>query len=426
MTDTLVKVENVSKKFCRNLKRSLWYGVRDVGTEMMGRGGERTELRSQEFWAVKDVSFQLNRGETLGLVGHNGAGKTTMLRMLNGLIKPDTGRIIVRGRIQALIALGAGFNPVLTGRENIYVNSSVLGISKAETDRRFDQIVDFSGIEEFIDTPVQSYSSGMVVRLGFSIAAHLEPDILLVDEVLAVGDLAFKTKCQVRIQELRDTGVAIILVSHNLHTISHVCSRAITFEKGRVLYNGDTERAIDVYRNSLIKANKGLEESLRAGTGEIKIQRLEVLDESEDVQEECGVGDYVKLRVHYEAHKPVVDPVFNVTMHVLNSHQVTGIRTDVDGVKLGTLEGVGHVDIVIPHLNLLPNIYTMDTVIFHSDGFTFYDRVNKTVHLRVVGGLQVNGTAYLPHVWANEEGGNGRVPHITSPQPELAQIEKTQ
>ncbi|NKQ35043.1 MAG: ABC transporter ATP-binding protein [Chloroflexi bacterium] len=423
MTDILVNVENVSKKFCRNLKRSLWYGVKDVGAEMFGRGSERIELRSQEFWAVKDVSFQLKRGETLGLIGHNGAGKTTMLRMLNGLIKPDTGRITVRGRIQALIALGAGFNPVLTGRENIYVNASVLGISKAETDRRFDQIVDFSGIEEFIDTPVQSYSSGMVVRLGFSIAAHLEPDILLVDEVLAVGDLAFKTKCQVRIQELRDTGVAIILVSHNLHTISHVCSRAITFEKGRVLYDGDTERAIDVYRNSLIKANKGLEDSLRAGTGEIKIKDLEILDEYDGVQEECGVGDYVKLRVHYEAYEPVVNPVFNVTMHVLNSHQVTGIRTDVDGVELGTLEGVGHVDIVIPDLNLLPNIYTMDAVIFHSDGFTFYDRVNKAAHLRVVGGLQVNGTAYLPHVWANGEGSNGRIPPITSPQPELAQIE---
>lgn len=423
MTDTLVNVENVSKKFCRNLKRSLWYGVKDVGTEMIGRGSERTELRAQEFWAVKNVSFQLKRGETLGLIGHNGAGKTTMLRMLNGLIKPDTGRIVVRGRIQALIALGAGFNPVLTGRENIYVNASVLGIPKAEIDRRFDQIVDFSGIEEFIDTPVQSYSSGMTVRLGFSIAAHLEPDILLVDEVLAVGDLAFKTKCQVRIQELRDTGVAIILVSHNLHTISHVCSRAITFEKGHVLYDGDTEQAIDVYRNSLIKANKGLEDSLRAGTGEIKIQGLEILDEYEGVREECGVGDYVKLRVYYKAYEPVVNPVFNVTMHVLNSHQVTGIRTDVDGVELGTLEGTGHVDIVIPNLNLLPNIYTMDAVIFHSDGFTFYDRVNKAANLRVIGGLRVNGTAYLPHVWTNEEGGNGRISPITSPQPALAQIE---
>src|SRR5690606_16111974 len=234
--DVLVNVEHVSKKFCRSLKRSLWYGARDLGSELIGRSNGRGRLREDEFWAVRDVSFQVARGETLGLIGHNGAGKTTMLRMLNGLIKPDHGRIAVTGRLQALIALGAGFNPILTGRENIYVYASVLGLSKAETDRRFDEIVEFSGIGEFIDMPVQSYSSGMTVRLGFSVAAHLDPDILLVDEVLAVGDMAFKTKGQVRIQELRENGVAIILVSHNLHTISHVCNRAIVFEKGQVIF----------------------------------------------------------------------------------------------------------------------------------------------------------------------------------------------
>ena len=233
--DVLVNVEHVSKKFCRSLKRSLWYGARDLGSELIGRSNGRGRLREDEFWAVRDVSFQVARGETLGLIGHNGAGKTTMLRMLNGLIKPDHGRIAVTGRLQALIALGAGFNPILTGRENIYVYASVLGLSKAETDRRFDEIVEFSGIGEFIDMPVQSYSSGMTVRLGFSVAAHLDPDILLVDEVLAVGDMAFKKKGPVRLQELRVNGVAIILVSHNLHTISHVCNRAIVFEKGQVI-----------------------------------------------------------------------------------------------------------------------------------------------------------------------------------------------
>jgi lipopolysaccharide transport system ATP-binding protein len=412
MSDTLVKVEGVSKKFCRSLKRSLWYGVRDVGSELFGRSGGHDTLRTEEFWALRDISFELKRGETLGLIGHNGAGKTTMLRMLNGLIKPDQGRITVRGRMQALIALGAGFNPVLTGRENVYVNASVLGIPKAEIERRFDQIVDFSGIEEFIDTPVQSYSSGMTVRLGFSVAAHLEPDVLLVDEVLAVGDLAFKTKCQVRIQEMRGTGVAIVLVSHNLHTISHVCSRAITFEKGRMLYDGDTETAVDIYRDSLIKNNKGMEESLRAGTGEIQITGLEVLGKTGAPIDECSMEDPARLRFHYEAHEPVRNPVFNVTMHVLNSHQVTGIRTDVDGLKLGVLEGRGYVDIVIPHLNLLPNIYTMDAVLFHEDGFTFYDRQNKLAHLRVIGGLQINGTAFLPHTW--EPGENGRPLEISN------------
>ncbi|MFO7537302.1 MAG: ABC transporter ATP-binding protein [Chloroflexota bacterium] len=400
MSDTLITVENISKKFCRTLKRSLWYGVQDMGAELLGRNSARPELRRDEFWAVQEVTFNVKRGETVGLIGHNGAGKTTMLRMLNGLIKPDMGYMRIRGRVQALIALGAGFNPVLTGRENVYVNASVLGIPKAELDRRFDQIVDFSGIEEFIDMPVQSYSSGMIVRLGFSIAAHLEPDILLVDEVLAVGDLAFKTKCQVRIQELKERGVAIVLVSHSLHTISHVCTRAITMDKGRVVFVGDTEKAIDAYRTSLIRENKSLADELRAGTGEIRIERVDVLNGKDQIQEEFEVGDFFKVRIHYQAEEPVPNPVFNLTMHVLNSHQVTGIRTDVDGVELGSLPaGQGYVDVVVPHLNLLPNIYSMDAVIFHKDGFTFYDRVNKLAHFKVQGGLLINGTAYLPHNW---------------------------
>ena len=399
MSDVLVNVENISKKFCRSLKQSLWYGVKDLTAEIAGRSDHHNQLRDNEFWAVKDVSFQLKRGETLGLIGHNGAGKTTMLRMLNGLIKPDQGKITVRGRMQALIALGAGFNPVLTGRENIYVNASVLGFSKVEIDRIYNQIVDFSGIEEFIDMPVQSYSSGMAVRLGFSVAAHMEPDILLVDEVLAVGDLAFKTKCQLRIQELRESGVAIILVSHNLHTISHTCSRSITFEKGKILYIGDTETAIDIYRASLIENNKSIAASLKAGTGEIQIKKVELINADDVPSEEFKIGESLKIRFHYEASQPVINPVFNITMHVLNSYQVTGFRTDTDGLTLGTLDGQGIVDIVIPEMNLLPGIYTIDAVLFHKDGFTFYDRVNQIAHLKVVGGHKINGTVYLPHAW---------------------------
>ena len=400
MSEVLVKVENVSKKFCRSLKRSLWYGVQDMTSELMGGSKHHHILRDEEFWAVKDVSFQLKSGEALGIIGHNGAGKTTLLRMLNGLIKPDTGSITVRGRMQALIALGAGFNPVLSGRENIYVNASVLGFSKAEIDRIYDRIVEFSGIGEFIDMPVQSYSSGMAVRLGFSVAAHMEPDILLVDEVLAVGDLAFKTKCQLRIQELRESGVAIILVSHNLHTISHTCARTITLEKGRVLYDGDTETAIDVYRASLVRSNQDLADSLRAGTGEIKIKGVEILNADGVPQESFKVGEAAKLRFHYHAAEPVLNPVFNITLHILNSYQVTGFRTDTDGLQLGTLSGEGYVDIIVPQLNLLPNIYTVDAILFHKDGFTFYDRLNNITHLKVVGGHEINGTVYLPHEWA--------------------------
>lgn len=400
MSDKLLSVENVSKKFCRSLKKSLWYGVKDLGNELIGRSSNHSQLRKDEFWAVDDISLTLMRGETLGLIGHNGAGKTTILRMLNGLIKPDLGMIEVRGRMQALIALGAGFNPVLTGRENIYVNASVLGFSKAEIDRRFDEIVAFSGIEEFIDMPVRSYSSGMTVRLGFSVAAHLEPDILLVDEVLAVGDLAFRTKCQVRIQEMKNSGVAIILVSHNLHTISHVCTRAITLDRGRILYDGDTEEAIDVYRSSLMDRNEGMEDNLRAGTGELRINEVTILDSYGTEKQEFEIGDPVKIRITFEAHEPVTNPVFNIVLHVLNGHQVTGIRTDFDNLQLGVLDGPGIIDIEIPQLNLLPNIYTLDAVIFHNDGYTFFDRVNKISHLKVRGGLDINGTAFLPHNWS--------------------------
>ncbi|MGH6820931.1 MAG: ABC transporter ATP-binding protein, partial [Methylocella sp.] len=188
MTDeVLVKAEGVSKKFCCSLKRSLWYGVQDVATEVLGREGNHAELRKNEFWAVQDVSFELKRGECLGLIGPNGAGKSTLLRMLNGLIRPDKGRITMKGRIGALIDLGLGFNPILTGRENVYINGSLLGFSKKEIDHKFDAIVDFAEIGEFIHTPVQNYSSGMKLRLGFAVCAQMEPDVLIIDEVLAVG-----------------------------------------------------------------------------------------------------------------------------------------------------------------------------------------------------------------------------------------------
>jgi lipopolysaccharide transport system ATP-binding protein len=404
MSDTLISVESVGKKFCRSLKRSLWYGLRDLGSELSGRAYGDRQLRKDEFWAVDRVSFELRRGETLGLIGHNGAGKTTLLRMISGLIKPDAGRIELNGRLQALIALGAGFNPLLTGRENVYVNASILGVRKREIDRLFDRIVDFAGVEDAIDMPVQSYSSGMVVRLGFAIAAHLEPDILLVDEVLSVGDLAFRTKCQVRIQEMKEKGVAIVLVSHNLHTISHVCTRALTLDKGRILFDGDTETAIDVYRESLIEKNSKIADSLRAGTGEIRIVGVDVLDVAGGPASQVDVRDHVTLRLHYVAHQRVQDPVFNLAVHVLNGAQVTGIRTDVDGLRVGALEGEGHIDVEIPSLNLLPNIYTVDAVIFHPDGVTFYDRMNSAATLRVRGGLSINGTTYLPHAWQQTRG----------------------
>jgi lipopolysaccharide transport system ATP-binding protein len=248
MIDTLIKVEGVSKKFCRSLKRSLWYGMQDLGNELRGhRHGGYGELREDEFWAVKDVSFELKRGECLGLIGRNGAGKTTLLRMLNGLIKPDSGSIEMRGRIGGLIALGAGFNPILTGRENIYINASVMGLSKKETDEKIEEIINFSEIGQFIDMPVQSYSSGMQVRLGFSVATALEPDILLLDEVLAVGDAKFRSKCIKRIGSILSSS-AVIFVSHDAWSIRRICDTIIWLKQGSAIFQGDTASGMELYQ----------------------------------------------------------------------------------------------------------------------------------------------------------------------------------
>ena len=243
--DVLVKVDNVSKRFCRSLKRSLWYGLQDLGSEIGGRrhgGGSGlpqssadVQLRPDEFWAVKDVSFELRRGECLGLIGRNGAGKTSLLRILNGLIKPDTGRIEMRGSLGALIALGAGFNPTLTGRENIYTNASVLGFTKEEVTARMGDILAFSELDGFIDTPVQNYSSGMAVRLGFSVATCLiQPDVLLLDEVLAVGDIGFTIKCLNKMREIAPNS-AICFVTHSMQYVSSFCSRILVMQGGEVM-----------------------------------------------------------------------------------------------------------------------------------------------------------------------------------------------
>jgi lipopolysaccharide transport system ATP-binding protein len=276
VSEILLQVDNVSKRFCRDLKKSLWYGVRDIGRELLPVGrerkaggreqgaegkGQRAEggsthqpsttnpqptttaegappLRPGEFYALKNVSFELRRGECLGLIGANGAGKSTLLKLISGLIKPDGGSIRRRGRLGALIELGAGFNPVLTGRENIYVNAAILGLTKKETDAKFDEIVAFADIGDALDAPVQTYSSGMKVRLGFAVAAHLEPDILLIDEVLAVGDLAFRLKCFNAIGQLHAKGCCFVLVSHDRQNLARVCTSALLLIDGMAVNLG--------------------------------------------------------------------------------------------------------------------------------------------------------------------------------------------
>ena len=245
----LIRVENVSKKFCRTLKRSLWYAVKDIAGELFCRNCSESRLRPGEFWAVNDASFELKRGECLGLIGPNGAGKSTLLKMLGGIIVPDKGTIKIHGRVASLIELGAGFHPMLTARENIYINGSILGLTRKEIDAKFKLIVDFAELGEFINTPVNFFSTGMYARLGFAVAAHSDSDILLVDEVLSVGDVDFQKKCMNLIEDIKEKGTIIVLVSHNPVLIERNTTKTLLLNQGEPIFMGSTTDALSLYSN---------------------------------------------------------------------------------------------------------------------------------------------------------------------------------
>ncbi|MBL7950724.1 MAG: ATP-binding cassette domain-containing protein [Flavobacteriales bacterium] len=300
--EVLVSAQGLSKKFCKDLRTSLRYGVIDVAGELFGRTPDGM-LRNKEFWAIDGVDFELRRGECLGLIGRNGAGKTTLLRMLNGLIKPDRGSITMKGRVGALIALGAGFNPILTGRENIYVNGAVLGLSKAEINARFEEIISFADLSDFIDAPVQSYSSGMQVRLGFAVASTLDPDVLLIDEALAVGDVQFRSKCYDRIRELQQR-TAIIFVSHHRGDLARICDQGLLLTKGRVSYKGSIEDALNAY-----------DEEAASGSGPVRMAHEPVRSASVELgADEIAWGSDLVARITLESDATIEDAYFRFTI----------------------------------------------------------------------------------------------------------------
>ncbi|MBP5788038.1 MAG: ATP-binding cassette domain-containing protein [Kiritimatiellae bacterium] len=358
--DILIKAEHVSKKFCLSLKKSLWYGLKDMGKELLGMSqGNSGQLRPKDFWAVNDVSFEVKRGECLGLIGRNGAGKTTLLKMLNGLIKPDAGRIEMRGRVGALIALGAGFNPVLTGRENIYVNASVLGIPKKEVDRKLDEIVDFAEIGDFIDTPVQNYSSGMAVRLGFAVASSLEPDILLLDEVLAVGDLGFQYKCFRRIGELMKRA-AVIFVSHSMASVASTCKRAMLMEHGVVtMASDDCPAVVQRYNALFATSDDGV---LEAGRGDAEFTDISVHPAGISPEVADGVVDYGS-DVDFDFTLTMKDgvPGAYLTVNILDrgSRQVAQCMSSHQSVFYKNEGKPIHVRMHYPRLPLNPGQYSL-------------------------------------------------------------------
>jgi lipopolysaccharide transport system ATP-binding protein len=247
MSDAALEVEHVFKRFRRG---EMYDSLRDLIPALTGRmfRPQPTDvLKSKEFWALKDVSFQVARGEAFGIIGDNGAGKSTMLKLLTGIMRPTSGRIKVRGRLSALIEVSAGFHPDLTGRENVFLNGAILGLKREEIRRRFDEIVAFSGLEEFIDTPVKRYSSGMFARLGFAVAAHVDPEVLLVDEVLSVGDFAFQRKCLERMTQVIQNGTTVVFISHNLRAVGNLCPRSLLLQRGTVAMLGPTPEVLKKY-----------------------------------------------------------------------------------------------------------------------------------------------------------------------------------
>ncbi len=292
MSDIIIQVEGLYKKFSHNLRRSMLYGTADTLKSMINVPYNQEQLRKTEFWALQDINFELKRGEVLGLVGRNGSGKTTLLRLLTGIFPPDKGKITIKGRVGALIAVGAGFHPHMSGRDNVYLNGTILGLTRREIKERFDEIVEFAEIGEFIDAPVATYSSGMMVRLGFAIAVHIDPDILFVDEVLAVGDARFQRKCLNKIQEIKERDIGIIIVSHNMQNIEGTSSQGLLLERGKLLLFDSIDKVIPAYEMLLINDNyvnlnkneleqKGLpkvKEYSGFGTDEVNVDEIQLYD----------------------------------------------------------------------------------------------------------------------------------------------------
>jgi lipopolysaccharide transport system ATP-binding protein len=348
--DILVEVKGVSKKFSRSLKQSMWYGFKDMGSALFGIHGNRSNLREGEFWAVKDVSFSLRRGECLGLIGHNGAGKSTLLKMLNGLIRPDEGSITIRGKIGALIELGAGFNPLLTGRENVFINGQLLGFSRKEVEKKLDAILDFAEIGEFIDSPVQNYSSGMKVRLGFAVAAQMEPDVLLIDEVLAVGDLGFRIKCLNRISELIDK-CAVIFVSHSMPQIARICNYGILLENGLVLTETrDIGELIEEY-NKLFENEY---ESNEVNPYKIKLNSIKINENLVGKEKQLYLDSDRGINLSFSFKCPIDVKLFSVHIPITDK-QLIHVAMTSSLVNLGATENKGEIVTVNCYL---PNVFT--------------------------------------------------------------------
>jgi lipopolysaccharide transport system ATP-binding protein len=361
-----VRFENVSKLYQLGLTRTSFPSLVSQLFKRVTRRTQTGSTNDDQLWALHDVSFNLERGKSLALIGSNGAGKSTTLKLLAGITQPTSGNIEINGKLSALIELGAGFHPDLTGRENVYLNGSILGLSRTEIQKRFDEIVDFSELERFIDTPVKRYSSGMIVRLGFAVASCIEPEILLVDEVLAVGDAAFKQKSMKRIRTLINRGTSIVFVSHNFYLVQAVCESAIYLDKGKARFMGDTKDAIDLYELDLHQRRASERSSLQNRNGQengnneaeaVQIMRVEVLNAAGNRPAFFHSDEPAQIRIFYDARRSLGN--VNVSAFLRRSDGTTCcmMRTKLDDFKLNVEQGQGVVTVYVEPLQLVGGSY---------------------------------------------------------------------
>lgn len=378
----LIQVEGVSKKYCRNFKRSIYYGMEDIFRDTLGLRPSNDALRKDEFMAVDDISFSVRRGECVGLIGDNGSGKSTILKIINGIILPNRGKVTVRGRVGALLEVGAGFHPMLTGRENIYVSGSILGLSKREIDQKQKSIIEFAELNQFIDTPVKFYSSGMHVRLAFAVAAHMQPDVLLLDEVLAVGDVGFRAKCINAITSLMDEA-AVIFVSHNLAEISRISSRVLVLNKGSVVANEvDNAKAISLY-NNMQRQQKGY----IAGSGRAKISSIQVNGRASGAGDQIQVLSQGRVTVRFSLSmdREIEDPVIFVCFLKQDMQVITQSSTLWSDLHLDNSGEALSVNANFVNLFLNPDTYYLLITVLDQDQREILVQDYATVNFRVVG-----------------------------------------
>lgn len=380
--EVLVEVHGVSKKFTRDLRRSLVYGLKDILGFIGGRRSSKGALRKSEFWALKDISFTVRRGECIGLIGHNGAGKSTLLKVLNGLITPDEGSVVMRGKVGALIELGAGFNPLLTGRENIYINGQLLGFSRKEIDAKLGAILAFADIGEFIDAPVQNYSSGMKVRLGFAVAAQMEPDVLIIDEVLAVGDLGFVLKCFNSIDQLLQN-TAVIFVSHNMPQVSRICTDILMLDKGKTVHlSNDVARGIDQYYARFKTAEATNVVFNRDNDAQLEHFSFGGQTTAADAMHSIRHLDDLHLNIHLRIRDSLKSPYLSVVVHDKEQRPIGLCLTKTslsEGFLASNADGYNlyKVSILLPRMNLSKGLYSV--------GITVTEDYNSLPMLRVHG-----------------------------------------